>query len=119
MPAEESTSPRDASWNSPRERCRAVLVSFEASRPFNRRTLPPAAALRDHLVGHWMVSGTLGGKQTTHDADARWVLNREYIEFREVSRERRADGAPAYEHFGIGWCGRGDLNPHWVAPTSS
>ena len=56
-----------------------------------------ATALMDRLAGRWTMMGTLGGKQTTHDADARWVLNREYIEFHEVSRDRRADGTPAYE----------------------
>lgn len=56
-----------------------------------------AAALMNHLVGRWTMVGTLGGKQTTHDADARWVLNREYVEFHEVSRDRRPDGSPAYE----------------------
>lgn len=56
-----------------------------------------AAALMNHLVGRWTMTGTLGGKQTTHDADARWVLNREYVEFHETSRDRRQDGSPAYE----------------------
>lgn len=63
-----------------------------------------ATALMDHLVGRWTMTGTLGGKRTTHDADARWVLNREYVEFHEVSREHRADGTPAYEAILIlGW----------------
>ncbi len=56
-----------------------------------------AAALLDHLVGTWAMAGTLGGKQTTHDVTARWVLNKEYVEFHEVSRDRRPDGAPAFE----------------------
>jgi len=55
-----------------------------------------ATMLMDHLVGRWTMIGTLGSKQTIHDADARWVLNREYVEFHEVSRDRRADGTPAY-----------------------
>jgi hypothetical protein len=63
-----------------------------------------ANALMDHLAGRWTMNGTLGGKQTTHDADARWVLNREYVEFHEVSRERRADGTPSYEAIlFLGW----------------
>ena len=56
-----------------------------------------AAALMNHLVGQWTMSGILGGKQTVHDVEASWVLKREYVQFHEVSRERAADGGPAYE----------------------
>ena len=51
----------------------------------------------NHLVGRWTMTGTLGGKQTTHEADVRWVLNREYVEFHEVSRDRAPDGGPKFE----------------------
>lgn len=61
------------------------------------RDADAAVALMDHLVGHWTMTGTLGRKQTTHDVEARWVLNREYVEFHETSRERRPNGAPAFE----------------------
>jgi hypothetical protein len=43
------------------------------------------------------MTGMLGGREVTHDIDARWILNREYVEFHERSRERRPDGTPAYE----------------------
>jgi hypothetical protein len=56
-----------------------------------------AAALMNHLVGRWTMVGTLGGKQATHEADVRWVLNREYVEFHETSRERGPDGGPKFE----------------------
>lgn len=56
-----------------------------------------ATALMNHLAGRWTMRGTLGGKQTVHDVDAAWVLKHEYIQFHEVSRERGADGGPAYE----------------------
>ena len=53
--------------------------------------------LLDHLVGKWVLKGTIGGKQTTHDVQARWVLRDEYLELHEVSREKDANGEPAYE----------------------
>lgn len=53
--------------------------------------------LLDHLAGRWVMSGTIDGKQTTHDVDAEWVLKREYIRLHEVSREKDAKGGPAYE----------------------
>ena len=55
------------------------------------------ARLLDRLAGHWMMTGRLGKKTTTHDVDAEWVLKREYIRFHEVSREKDASGTPAYE----------------------
>lgn len=54
-------------------------------------------ALLDHLAGDWVLNGTIAGKQTTHDVEARWVLRREYLQIHEVSREKDAGGEPAYE----------------------
>ena len=56
-----------------------------------------AGPLEEQLVGHWVLEGTLGGKQTIHDVDAQWVLNREYVQIHEVSREKKEDGSPQYE----------------------
>ena len=61
---------------------------------------PPAdeaTKLLDHLAGRWVMTGTLGGKQTTHDLEAEWVLKREYLRLHEISREKDSSGAPAYE----------------------
>ncbi len=49
------------------------------------------------MVGKWVLNGSMGSTQTTHDVDAEWVLNREYIRMHEVSREKNSQGAPAYE----------------------
>ena len=57
----------------------------------------PANALLDKLAGHWVLSGRLGKRQPTHDINAEWVLKREYLRLHEVSREKNADGTPAYE----------------------
>lgn len=53
--------------------------------------------LLDRMVGHWVLKGSIGQTETTHDVDAKWVLNREYVEIHEVSRETDAKGKPAYE----------------------
>ena len=61
-------------------------------------------ALLDHFLGHWVLEGTIAGKQTTHDVDAEWVIGHQYLRIREVSRERNAQGEPAYEAtVHIGW----------------
>jgi hypothetical protein len=60
--------------------------------------------LLDHLVGHWVLAGTIGGKKTVHDVSAEWVLNHQYLEFRETSREKNKDGTPFYDAaVYIGW----------------
>lgn len=58
---------------------------------------PAAIKLLDHLAGNWVLQGTIANKPTTHDVQATWVLNREYLQLHEVSREKNASGAPAYE----------------------
>ncbi len=57
----------------------------------------PHRELLDRMTGHWVLRGTIANEETTHDVDAFWVLNREYVQIHEVSRERDADGKPRYE----------------------
>ena len=60
--------------------------------------------LLEHLVGSWVLEGTIAGQQTTHDVTADWVLTHQYVQFHEVSREKDATGNPAYEAIVyIGW----------------
>jgi hypothetical protein len=49
------------------------------------------------LVGHWILTGRIAGKDTTHDVDGEWVLNHLYVRLHEVSREKDARGQAAYE----------------------
>ncbi len=61
-------------------------------------------ALLDHLVGHWVLTGEIAHRQTTHDVSAAWVMNHQYLEFRETSRDKNADGSPFYDAtVFIGW----------------
>ena len=57
----------------------------------------PADSLFDRLIGHWVLRGTIARQSTTHDVTFDWMLGREYVQMHEVSRERSADGRPAYE----------------------
>jgi hypothetical protein len=57
----------------------------------------PADSVFDRLVGHWVLRGTIAGRQTTHDVTFERMLGREYVQMHEVSREHAADGTPAYE----------------------
>jgi hypothetical protein len=53
--------------------------------------------LLDRLIGPWVLRGTIAGKQVVHDVTCNWVLGAEYVEIREVSREKAPSGAPEYE----------------------
>lgn len=86
----------------------AVLAAFpglRASQVAARTDAPagspsfelPADSLFDRLVGDWVLRGVIARQQTTHDVTFEWMLGREYVRMHEVSRERTADGKPAYE----------------------
>ncbi len=61
-------------------------------------------SLVDRFAGTWILQGTIAGSNTTHDVAAQWVLGHQYLQFREVSREKNEQGSPAYEAIVyIGW----------------
>jgi hypothetical protein len=57
----------------------------------------PKDPLLDRLTGSWILQGTIAGHETTHDIESEWVLNHEYLRLHETSREKNAQGQPAYE----------------------
>ncbi|MGO9124334.1 MAG: hypothetical protein ACLP6G_05535 [Terriglobales bacterium] len=62
--------------------------------------------LLSSLTGKWVLSGTIRKTSTTHDVDIQWVLNHQFVEIHEVSRERLASDStkPQYEAIVlIGW----------------
>jgi hypothetical protein len=60
--------------------------------------------LLDRLVGRWILTGTIAGRETTHDVTAEWTLNHQFVAVHELSRERDADGRPAYQATAyVGW----------------
>ncbi|HEX6965556.1 MAG TPA: hypothetical protein VF166_07130 [Gemmatimonadaceae bacterium] len=73
-----------------------ALASLLSVSAVPAQTVHPDSLL-DHLIGHWVLRGPMAGSQVVHDVTFRWVLNSEYVEMHEVSRERTAAGAPAYE----------------------
>jgi len=73
---------------------------------------PPATAqqqgfqdpLLDLMAGNWVMAGTIGEADTTHDIAIEWVLGHQYLRFHEIAREKDSEGAPAYEAIVfIGW----------------
>jgi hypothetical protein len=77
-----------------------VLVSFSAS----AQQPPFQDPLLDHLIGKWVLQGTIEGRETTHDIVSEWVLGHQYVRLHEVSREKTGKGQAAYEAIVfIGW----------------
>jgi len=61
-------------------------------------------ALLDHKIGSWVMTGTIGGQEITHDLEIEWVLAHQYVRIYEVSRELDSTGNPQYEAYvHIGW----------------
>jgi hypothetical protein len=61
-------------------------------------------SLLDHMIGKWILQGTIAGKETIHDIVTEWVLGHQYVRLQEISREKNPDGEPAYEAIVfIGW----------------
>ncbi len=73
--------------------CVALMLTASSVRG---QSLSPDS-LFDRLIGRWVLRGTIANQQTTHDVTFEWLLGREYVQMHEVSRERAADGKPAYE----------------------
>jgi len=53
--------------------------------------------LLEHMTGKWVLHGTLEGKETTHDVVTEWVLEHQYLQIKEVSREKDRNGKPEYD----------------------
>jgi hypothetical protein len=61
-------------------------------------------SLLDRMTGEWVLSGTIAGKETTHDINVEWVLAHQYIQLHEISREKDSTGQAEYEAIVyIGW----------------
>lgn len=59
--------------------------------------ITPPDSLLNKLAGKWVLKGTIAGQETVHDVDAARVLNGQYIQLKEVSREKDEKGNPLYE----------------------
>jgi hypothetical protein len=74
----------------------ASLVVLSFSSALSQPATSPDSLL-DHMAGKWVLQGMIAGKATTHDITVDWVLAHQYLEMREVSREKDSAGNAAYE----------------------
>jgi hypothetical protein len=56
-------------------------------------------SLLDKMTGRWILTGIIDGKEIIHDIDAKRVLNGQYIQIEEVSREKDEKGNLDYNAF--------------------
>lgn len=107
-------------WQSTKRVHRAGFIAFLLLLFTSSRASAQQPALQgpllDNLIGKWVLSGTINGHQTTHDVAIRWVLNHEFIEIHEISREKNSSGLPLYDAWVfLGWDSRKDRYiVHWM-----
>ncbi len=81
----------------------AFLALLVVQATYSRQATSPESLL-DHMTGSWILQGTIAGEQTTHDVAVKWVLQHQYLQLNEVSREKDSTGKAAYEAIVfIGW----------------
>ena len=54
-------------------------------------------SLLEHMTGIWVLAGTIDGQQTTHDVQVSWILQHQYLQIKEISREKDSTGKALYE----------------------
>lgn len=54
-------------------------------------------SLLDRMTGEWVLAGTIDGQQTTHDVSVSWILQHQYLQIKEISREKDSTGKALYE----------------------
>lgn len=62
----------------------------------SQQTFQPDSLL-NKLIGKWELRGTIAGKEIIHDVEAKRVLNGQYIQLMEVSRDKDEQGKPNYD----------------------
>lgn len=74
-----------------------LLLAFISPTTVKSQPITPPDSLLNKLTGKWVLKGTIAGKETIHDIDAKRVLNGQYVQLKEVSREKDEKGNPLYE----------------------
>jgi len=75
------------------------ILIFITLTPFygfaQQATVPDS--LLESITGKWLLQGTIEGKETTHDVVTEWVLDHQYLQIKEVDKEKGVNGKPVYE----------------------
>src|SRR5262245_45740755 len=82
------------------KRCLYVVLAVLLATAYGHAAFGQTDARRellDGMTGRWVLRGVIAKQQTTHDIDARWILDKGYVQIHETSREKDAKGKPQYE----------------------
>lgn len=83
---------------------RFVLLAFLVSIKIFAQQSSFQDILLERMTGSWILKGTIAGQEVTHDIEVSWILEHQYLQISEISREKDADGTAAYEALVlIGW----------------
>src|SRR5262245_62751485 len=74
-----------------------LLLVFLSPLALRSQQITPADSLLNKMTGKWVLRGTIAGQETTHDIDTKRVLNGQYVQLQEVSREKDKKGNPLYQ----------------------
>ncbi len=75
-----------------------ILLSFFPHSVCAQNSVTPKTdSVLDKLEGQWVMTGTVGNEEVTHDVYVDRILKRQYVRIHELSREKAVDGEPAYE----------------------
>jgi len=74
-----------------------LLLLFFVPLTVKSQQLTQPDSLLNKLTGKWILNGTIDGQKTIHDLDIQWVLNGQYVQLKEVSREKDQNGNPLYD----------------------
>ena len=75
------------------------ILIFISLTPFYLSAQQPTSqdSLLERMTGKWVLQGMIEGKETTHDVVTEWVLDHQYLQINEVSRDKNGNGKPEYE----------------------
>ena len=83
---------------------RIILFTFLVSFSISAQQSSFQDSLLERMTGSWILKGTIAGQEVTHDIVVSWILEHQYLQISEISREKDADGTAAYEALVlIGW----------------
>ena len=70
----------------------SLALLYLTAAPLQAQLAPDS--LFDHLIGQWVLRGTIARQSTTHDVTFEWMLGREYVRMHEISREKAPTEPP-------------------------
>jgi hypothetical protein len=83
---------------------RFILLAFLVSIKISAQQSSFQDTLLEKMTGSWILKGSIAGQEVTHDIEVSWILEHQYLQISEISREKDPDGTAAYEAMVlIGW----------------